>query len=205
MGETVNTTKRSKRDEILETAGKLFVENGFQAVSVDQIAAAVPVSKPTLYAHFEDKRALFVAVISQRCQKALTSLQLGIERQTTPEDQLTAFATQFVELLLSKQALQLHRVMIGESESFPDMAQTFYETGPQKMHEFLMHYLADVDKHGLLRIPDPSLSADIFLGMIKGRMHLKCLLGVNKEEVGEKERQTLIKTAVGIFLTGHAV
>jgi AcrR family transcriptional regulator len=193
----------SKREQILETAGKLFMQLGFQAVSVDQIAAAVPVSKPTLYVHFADKRALFTAVVKERCERALASLKAGIAEGHTVEESLHAFGREFLDLLLSKQALQFHRVIIGESESFPDMAQMFFETGPQQTHGLLKDYLTQLDKKGFLTVPDPARSADLFLSMLKGYTHMKCLLGIIKKEVTKEEREKLIDSAVTIFVRGH--
>ncbi len=196
-------SKLSKRDQILSTAGKLFIEKGFQAVSMDQMAAAVPVSKPTLYAHFSDKRALFQAVVALRCEKVLATLKEGIEKDVSLEEGLRSFGHQFLDLLLSDSSLQFHRVIVAECASFPDMAKMFYETGPGQMQELLKNFLSTSRKPKDIFIQDPSLSADIFLGMIKGRGHMKCLLGVNEPRLSKKERQKLVDAAVGIFLNGH--
>lgn len=192
----------SKREEILETAGRLFIESGFQAVSMDQIAVAVPVSKPTLYAHFKDKRELFAAVVAARCEAFLSAIKPAMIDAEHPEPGLRAFAHQFLELLLTRPALQLHRTMVAESESFPDMARMFYETGPKRMHRLLADYLAVVDREAALNIPDPDLSADIFIGMIKGRMHLRCLIGLESDP-DKGARDKLVDAAVSIFIAGH--
>jgi len=194
----------SKRDQILETATKLFMENGFSGVSVDQIAAAVPVSKPTLYAHFQDKKDLFAAVIHLRCERAVAAVRAEILPTQSPQESLEAFATHFLTLLMTKQSLQFHRVMIGESEKFPDMARMFFESGPSKMHDLLEEYLSQMHKDGKLYIPNPSLSADIFLGMLKGRGHFKSLIGIaTKEDTSEARKQEMVKTAVNIFIHGQ--
>lgn len=190
-----------KRDQILEAASKLFMQNGFQAVSMDQIAASVPVSKPTLYSHFKDKRELFAAVVAARCERAMTSIRAEMAKGLEAEESLQNFAHHFLDLLHAKQALQLHRVMVAESEGFPEMAYMFYETGPLKMQDLLKGYLENLHAQGVLNIPDASISADIFLGMIKGRTHLKALLGI--DNFSEEERNNLVKTAVSIFMNGQ--
>ena len=192
----------SKRDKILETAGILFINQGFHAVSVDQIAAAVPVSKPTLYAHFKDKRELFVAVISQRCQAFLSTLRAGIESGETPEKALYNFSREFLDAILAEQSLQFHRTMIAESISFPEMAKLFYETGPMKTHGLLKDYLQSLDRKGFLHVPDPALSADILLSMLKGHTHVKCLLGIVKS-VSAKDRDRIARNVVDMFIKSH--
>ncbi len=195
--------RASKRDKILETASKLFIENGFQGVSMDQIAGAVPVSKPTLYNHFKDKRDLFIAVIAARCAKVLKVLKDGMEEHANLEDGLKSFGMQFTELLMSKQSLQLHRLIIGESDSFPDMARMFYETGPEQMHTLLTAFLEKAPRKPGIRIPDPSLSAGIFISMLKGRAHLRHMLGIEKKNMHEDQRQAFVNHVVNIFLYGH--
>lgn len=191
----------SKREKILETAGNLFIKHGFQAVSMEQIALTVPVSKPTLYAHFKDKRDLFSAVVAARCDRALLTLKEGIENDVSLEEGLHAFGHHFLDMLLAPSSLQLHRVMVAESESFPEMAQMFYETGPKKMHALLKDFLVGARKNKNIVIADPDMSADIFISMLKGRTHLKCLLGFEKSVKVDKD--TIVQSAVHIFLNGH--
>jgi TetR/AcrR family transcriptional repressor of mexJK operon len=194
----------SKRDDILQTASKLFIENGYQAVSMDQIALAVPVSKPTLYSNFKDKRDLFMAVVAQRCEKTQEAVREVIGKETNPEKALRAFASHLLDLVFTKASLQLHRTMVGDSEAFPDMARMFYETGPMQMRAFLMRYLQEFHDKKLLHIPNPALSADLFLGMIKGRMHLVRVLGIEKQPPSKEELDEFVGTSVQVFLKGHS-
>ncbi len=196
--------KIPKRDQILETAGKLFMTHGFQAVSMDQIAASVPVSKPTLYTHYKDKRALFTAVINARCAFFLQSLRADLNEQKTVEQTLTDFGTHFTDLLFSKDSLHFYRIMIGESMAFPEMARLFYENGPAQTLRLLKDYFQDLHKKKILNVPDPALSADMLLSMLKGNTHIKRLLGIT-ESVPPAERKKIVKTAVSVFLNGHKI
>lgn len=194
----------SKREKILETAGILFMNQGFQSVSMDQIAGAVPVSKPTLYAHFKDKRDLFVAVINERCAVFISTLKAAIENGKTPEESLYNFAREFLDMTLTTESLQFHRTIIGESVTFPEMAQLFYETGPSQVRAVLMAYLDTLNKQKLMKISDTSLASDIFLSMAKGHTHLKCLLGITKK-VSAKERDRIAHEVARFFIQGYSV
>lgn len=194
----------SKRENILETAGILFMNQGFQSVSMDQIAAAVPVSKPTLYAHFKDKRELFSAVVSARCDVLITSLRTGIETGKTPEDGLYNFAREFLDITLTTESLQFHRTIIGESVTFPEMAELFYETGPKQVKGVLEKYFDDLNKKGVIKVDDTALAADIFLSMAKGHTHLKCILGITKN-VTTKERDNIAREVARFFIKGYSV
>ena len=50
---------------ILDAAQRVFLKRGYQAASLDEIAEMAPASKPTIYAHFEGKEALFEAVVAR--------------------------------------------------------------------------------------------------------------------------------------------
>src|SRR6202167_3388530 len=52
-------------ERILDAAGRVFLEHGFQGASVDEIADAASAGKPTIYARFPNKQALFTAVIER--------------------------------------------------------------------------------------------------------------------------------------------
>lgn len=196
-------TPPTKHDQILTVALRLFLQEGFQGLSMDRLAAAVPVSKPTLYAHFADKAALFAAVISTRCATALQALQPPRSgTMATPSATLAAFGNRFTAMLYEPEALQFHRMMTAEAQRVPDMAKLFYNTGPAKVRQSLADYLAQLDAQGDYLIPQPAESADLFLGMLKGARHMRCLLNLEKLP-GKAERERLVANAVRVFLGGH--
>src|SRR5271155_1772711 len=94
-----------KRALILKAAQKLFVTQGYAEVSMDALADAVPVSKRTLYNHFRDKKALFIAVMQSRCQFIADSIKeiLVVDRQDV-EEALTACGRQFLDVVLRPEA-----------------------------------------------------------------------------------------------------
>ncbi len=73
---------------ILDAAEKLFLEKGFQSASIDQIAEMAPASKPTIYAHFSGKEALFSAVVA-RIISGLWDFEGYVPEGRTVEDKLT--------------------------------------------------------------------------------------------------------------------
>ena len=60
-------------ERILDAAGRVFLEHGFQGASVDEIAEAASAGKPTIYARFPNKQALFTAVVAERLVRQNTS------------------------------------------------------------------------------------------------------------------------------------
>src|SRR5437016_12905943 len=74
-------TRRDLR--LLDVATTLFMERGFDGTSIDAVAEAAGVSKPTVYARYHDKRDLFAAVLRGRIQDWLAPLSMEAEAQAT--------------------------------------------------------------------------------------------------------------------------
>ena len=64
-----------ERDQrLIEVATRLFLERGFEATSIDAVAEAARVSKPTVYGQYGDKRGLFTAVLRREIARWLAPL-----------------------------------------------------------------------------------------------------------------------------------
>ena len=180
------------------------MEKGFSAVSMDAIAEAAPVSKPTLYQHFKDKEALFTAVMTDRCQQIFAALENSFSSSNIIEDNLFRFADQFTDLVFSQDAIKMHRVMIMEAAQFSKVSHYFYEIGPQRSLQILSDYFARLHKDQKLYVPSPDMSAGFFISMIKGYTHTQLLMNV-RSEISRQEKNKLIKTAVAHFMAAHKI
>ncbi len=208
-GKNINTPEQppppegGKRARILEVAGKMFMEQGYSAVSMDAIAEAAPVSKPTLYNHFDDKKTLFKAIMEARCGTIFDALEHSFDEGKDVASTLSIIGQRFLDLVLSPNAIAIHRVILAESGTFPDLGQLFYEAGPKKVIARLAAYFQRQHESGTLVVPDPARAASLFLNMIKGEHHMRCLLRLGGD-TGGAERKRAIDYAVRIFIAGHA-
>ena len=191
-----------KREQILKVAGQLFMEHGFNAVTMEAIAEAAPVSKPTLYNHFENKAALFFAVMEARADFLFHTIEGEIRHDRPIAETLTKMARSFLEIVLRPEAIRMYRIMIAEAANFPELGHIFYQSGPRKISQLISNYLAVEHKAGHLHVTNPDLSANFFINMIKGNGHMQCILAL-KEEIPPKERAEIIDYAVKVFLNGH--
>jgi TetR/AcrR family transcriptional repressor of mexJK operon len=194
--------RKPKKDAILAAAETLFVAQGFARVSMDDIAAAVPVSKPTLYSNFRDKAALFSAVIDSRCAKMLELLQSEIDPEEPPSSALTRVGELYLTRILSPGSCDIFRVIMGECSAFPDIGRSFYKSGPRQMETLLAAYLAAQDKKKRLRVKDPALAAEMFLGLLKANIQLRGLLRVTQPPHA-KDPKKIAREAVRVFIAGH--
>lgn len=108
-------------ERILDAAGGVFLERGFQGASVDEIAEAASAGKPTIYARFPSKQALFTAVI-ERLVRRNTSLDAFACAGGSIEARLDALAALILSRVLTPETIGLIRVSVAEARRFPDLA-----------------------------------------------------------------------------------
>jgi len=198
----MTTTLNPKRQAILDAAKRIFIAHGYSGASMEAIAEAAPVSKPTLYSHFHGKQELFAAVIAGQCEALLSTLSRVKTEPLGPEDGLKAIAGAFVDLIYANDALNLYRLIIAEQQSFPELGALVYRSGPASVFEQLSCYLKGLNARGVLRIADVETSSQLFLGMLQGHKHFRCLIGL-QAGLSEAEKECLIEAAVSLFLKGY--
>ncbi|MFI3155011.1 MAG: TetR/AcrR family transcriptional regulator [Methylococcaceae bacterium] len=190
-----------KRQAILNGATRMFLAHGYRNVSMEKIAQAAPVSKATLYNHFDSKNALLAAVIAELCESLLqTMIQVTIEPDDV-ENNLTQIATSAVDLIFAEDALAIYRLVIAESPDFPELGQLFYQSGPQTVLTQLEDYFRQLNAEGSFNIADPVFAADAFFSMLKGDLHLRCLLSKTiRPSADEKKR--LVSQVIAFYMRG---
>ncbi|MGR8935937.1 MAG: TetR/AcrR family transcriptional regulator [Gammaproteobacteria bacterium] len=198
----MNTSSLSKRQTILAAAKQAFLAHGYSGVTMEAIAEAAPVSKPTLYNHFRSKQELFAAVIAGQCETLLSTLANVQTELCNPAAGLKAIAGAFVELIYADESLRLYRLLIAEQQHFPELGELVYRSGPEPVLRQLSAYLAELETRGALHIADVESASRLFIGMLKGDEHFRCLLGL-QSGLSDTEKQRLIDAAVALFLRGH--
>jgi TetR/AcrR family transcriptional repressor of mexJK operon len=188
-----------KRAAILEAAKDLFTERGYAGVSMDAIAQAAGVSKLTVYNHFEDKQALFLAAIQAKCEAQLPHDIFENPPAGPVRDQLLAIARAFVALISSREAIQLHRTLISEGRADPALPGLFYEVGPKRTLHDLADYLQARVREGQLDVPDVGRAAAHFFNLLKGEQHMRLLIGCGEPATAD-EVEAHVQSVVDLFL-----
>jgi AcrR family transcriptional regulator len=155
-----------KAGAILSGAMQEFITCGYAAASMDRIAVAAGVSKPTLYSYFRDKAGLFAALIQQMTQDAPLSRWLDNDQllQLPLRDSLKQLTAIRLGAISVKQPLfSLIRLIIGESGRFPVLAQIFVRNTEKPMLEKLTYLFAN---HPDCKAADPEILARCFHGSI---------------------------------------
>jgi AcrR family transcriptional regulator len=117
------------REHILEVATALFLSEGYGATSIDAVAERAGVSKRTFYHRFDNKAALFAAVVHRIIEQMRPPPEVPLLEGATLQQILRRLAGLVLQAALSPQAIALHRLVIGESLRFPGLLRTVYDEG----------------------------------------------------------------------------
>jgi AcrR family transcriptional regulator len=197
------------REHILLTAKDVFVEMGFERASMDVVATRAETSKRSLYAHFESKDKLFLAVLDLVRGLYLDRLRTPADYGTDPADAVVLFCGRFVQLLLWRPALRTCRMSIAEAERLPEASAQYYDAIFQATHDRLVAFLAERCQL------TPRAGAEIATELLGRAIHprlVRALFGVDEPLEERPDEATIpadvdlssIRAAVAALLPGPA-
>lgn len=203
--------KRSPRlasgGAIREAAAALFLERGYQATSMDEIAARAGVSKQTIYTHFPNKEVLFEDLVlgnASRVDAFLADLQALYDRAGDLEAGLRAVARTYLAFVVRPEVLRLRRLVLGEAGRFPDLARRYYAAVPEPVYQGLAAIFARLGAEGRLRVDDPLLAAHHFAWLTLGQS-LDAAMFDEPRAPRPRDVQRMADAGVKVFLEGYAV
>ena len=194
--------KGRKYDQVLAGARTVFLRDGFEGASVDDIAREAGVSKATLYSYFPDKRLLFTEVLSAECLRQTSEAEALITDDMPIEQALRIAAERIVDFALSDFGHAVFCICVSEAERFPGLGQAFYKSGPELVKTRIAAFLSEAAAAGSLKIDDIDLAADQFLSLCKAGLHDRSVLGVLPPDM-TTERKRVVDGAVRMFLAGY--
>ena len=200
--ETLAIRKGRKFDQVLEGARQVFLTDGFEGASVDDIARAANVSKATLYSYFPDKRLLFMEVATSECQRQARHALDKIDMEADPREVLTQTALHFLRFITTDFGQRIFRICVAESERFPELGRKFYNSGPAVFRTEMAAYFQRAEARGQLRIDDYAMAADQFGELCKADLWTKLIFGM-RSSVGEDEIRRVVDNAVETFLARY--
>lgn len=157
-----NRLDRTRR--ILDGALKVFAEAGYSGTTMDAVAAAAGLSKPTLYQYFPSKDELFQAMML-----GLRDRMMAVFDHPSPAGMvhdLHAFAWDYADAVMQPEMLSLARLIIGEVQRFPEIGRAYQASGPDRLLAGIMAYLETQRATGRLAFDDAELAAQDYWGLI---------------------------------------
>lgn len=195
--------KGRKFDQVLEGARKVFLRDGFEGASVDDIAREAGVSKATLYSYFPDKRLLFMAIATGECKRQADEALEFINAGDLPVREVLRYAAgRLIDYITSPLGLQTYRLCVAETDRFPALGQQFYASGPLLVRSRMVEYLQKAVARGELAIEDFDLAADQFAELCKVDAYHGFVCGVVSDYPAAR-RERVIEGAIEMFLARY--
>ncbi len=190
-----------RQREIVALVAPLFLERGYEQVTIDDIVERIGGSKRTLYERFGGKAGLFEIVITEYCASVQRDMFAAVDKNANLEKQLIAIGTHFLNMILHRRILEQHRLMVSMGRSFPSVARLFYQLGPMSAYGLVAGWMERQQKAGKLGPGDPTILAELFLDMLTGK-HQLALLTSSFEATSPEGIARTIKAATKLFLNG---
>lgn len=195
--------KRGRKfDQVLGGAREVFLRDGFDGSSVDDIARAAGVSKATLYSYFPDKRLLFMEMAKRECQRQAENTIGSIDFEAPVADILLKVGSEMVNFICSGLGQRIFRICVAEADRFPELGRAFYESGPRLVRSKMIELLNLAIERGEMQIDDIDLAADQFPELCKADLFPRIVFK-GETAFSEAERLRVVKGAVETFVARY--
>jgi TetR/AcrR family transcriptional repressor of mexJK operon len=194
-----------KRQAILREAEALFLDRGFLGASVEEVAARAAVSKQTVYKQFESKAALFVAVVQAMTNQGSDRVQAEMRDPQTVAgvaDALMGHGERLLTVALAPKLLRLRRLVISETDRFPELGRALYEGGPGRAIAGLAAALQRWTDRGLLAPNEPTVAATQFNWLVMGDPVNRAMF-FGAVHLSATEQQRHLTQSVRVFLAAY--
>ncbi len=200
---SVERARPDKHGAITRAASEMFLSEGFDRASLDQIAQRAGVSKQTIYSHFADKDALFKAICTELTETLTIPLRKTLPAQGSLREILLRLGEDTLQLMLRPASLDLHRLVMNAAARFPELGRAAFEAGATRMIDDLSALLAQRSqlRDGLARPlseDEARILAEQFIGMLRGFHQQRALLGVKPES--PQARRRYVQACVDLLL-----
>ncbi|MDM0107644.1 TetR/AcrR family transcriptional regulator [Variovorax sp. J22R24] len=200
MTEQQRLTDR-KREAIVQAAIAEFRANGFDATSVDKVAARAEVSKRTLYNHFPSKDELFAEILRVLWDSSASRMDLPYHADEPLEAQLLALVMQKMALLSDDNFLDLARVAIAAAMHSPARAKDMISRLGEKEGGMLA-WIRAAQKDGRLKAGDAPLAVQQLESLVKG-VAFWPQVAMGQPKLTPREQRKLAASTVALFLSHH--
>lgn len=197
--------KRGRKfEQVLNGAREIFLRDGFDGASVDDIARAAGVSKATLYSYFNDKRILFMEVVRQECQRQATSAMAQVHIHKSIRAKLEFAARTMVSLVTQPFNVSIFRVCVAEAERIPEIGKQFFDFGPGFGVARIAEFIEIAVQQGELCCDDPKLAAAQLQNLCRAEVFDQALF-LQDVEITDEQIERVVNGAVEMFLARYGV
>lgn len=187
-----------KRAAILDAAVAEFRHSGYEATSMDRIAASAGVSKRTVYNHFPSKEALFAQILEQLWERSVEGLDLAYRSDRPLRAQLLELVKQKLRLLDDDNFADLARVAIAAGIHSPERAREMVARMGDR-EEGLTAWIRAAAADGRLKTKDPLFASMQLQGLVKG-LAFWPQITLGQPPLTSAQQKQVAEAAVDMFL-----
>jgi AcrR family transcriptional regulator len=190
----------ARRQAFLQAAREVFLEQGYEVASVNDVVRRAGGSLATLYAQFGNKEGLFFAVVQDQHERFTSEIKPECVDHLPLEEGLTAIGEHYLRALLTRDNLAFYRIIVTEGRKFPELVKRQLTVSADKTPEVVANYLETRRKTDRFAIEVPHAGA-YFNGLIRARVHFFALSDPDYR-LSETELKEHVRGAVKVFLSG---
>jgi AcrR family transcriptional regulator len=188
----------ARRQAFLQAAREVFLEQGYEAASVNDVVRRAGGSLATLYAQFGNKEGLFFAVLQDQHERFTRAITPDCVDHLPLEEGLQAIGERYVRGLVARDNISFYRIMIGEARKFPDQMRRYFSTGgADKVTSVLASFLR---ARGVMT-DDPEYGASLLQQYWRSRHHYRAVVD-DAYQVADKDISEHVARSIRIFLNG---
>jgi len=187
---------------LLLSANELFLQHGYDAVSLDDIVHHAGGSKASIYKFFGNKEGLFTAICDYRREQFFKDICMPFD---FTKDNLRVYLIQTIlniqtHLVLPENASFL-RLIMEQVQRNPQLAFHIHKQGPKHIEDAIACILNKADELGIIRCEHPNYSAQLFFGIVRD-LEWQVLMNIYVQK-NEQENLKYVQYCVDRFLAGH--
>ncbi len=184
---------------ILAAAKPVFLKEGFEATSLDVIAASAGMSKKTIYARFASKEDLFEAVIVRYIEEHIPPVEQAATGDGPVAERLHRIALAVLEVALWPDTIAARRIIVAEAGRFPEFARLLHDFGVARVVPLIERCLEEGNASGAIAVEDVRLAAEFFFSIAIRTFVDRAELGLERPGLSHVKRETL-RQAVDFFM-----
>jgi len=186
-----------KKSSIKRAALKLFLKNGYEGTSVDDIASDAGVAKQTVYSHFRDKETLFRTLVGDLANGLESPNLSNSDRdRLTVRQYLEQIAASYFGQLDSREYYSFLRLIVAESVKFPGLSELYVYKVVELNNQILTTFLA---ANRELEFKGPAATAKIFRGALASHAMIQNVLMPDRP-VRAEDRTAFIETLIDMVV-----
>lgn len=189
-----------RHEKILEAAGKIFTECGYDNANINEIVKVSGGSLGTVYKYFGNKLGLFEAYFKKTTEEVFSEFYVEDFWSDDLKVSLTRFGQALQKLMLKPDALAVYKLVLTDnSGDRAEIQRIFLENGPVVINRYLSNFLQEQIDKGSLKPINPKIASYQFIDMLKGPIYFQALFGA---PVNLEIYQQTLEQAVEIFING---